>query len=69
MYKARIRQLEELYNNLNVKISSAESADPVDSARVTELKNQRQTVLNELTTLRRAQWDYDHETIHMDDDR
>lgn len=69
MYKARIRQLEESYNNLTAKISTAEKADPVDAAQLTELKNQRQTVLNDLSKLRRLQWDYDHETIHMDDDR
>lgn len=69
MYKARIRQLEESYSYLNIKISAAEQADQVNTTLVTDLKNQRQTVLNELSTLRRLQWDYDHETINMDDDR
>ena len=69
MYKARIRQLEELYNNLTVKISVVEKADPIDTVVLAELRNQRQTVLNELSKLRRLQWDYDHETVNMDDDR
>ena len=69
MYKARIRQLEESYNTLSFKITAAETADPVDTVQLAGLRNQRQIVLNELSTFRRLQWEHDHETINMDDDR
>ncbi len=70
MYKARIAHLTEAHRVLNKQIDDMERNHPhVEVATLAEMKKRKLLLKDEISKLTRQQWEYDHETIHGDDDR
>lgn len=69
MYENRIKHLEESHRILDHKIDMMEQNGNFDDIEISKLKKQRLQYRDELAKLRRLQYEYDHETIHWDDDR
>ena len=68
-YKNRIKILEEsrrLAEDQLFNLEKAGNADPKTLAKLREASIQYNT---ELKHMIRAQWDHDHETVDLDDDR
>lgn len=65
MYRDRIRTLEKLVEDQTTKISRLSKDDP----EYTTLIDSRSTNLQELSRLRRLQWEEDYERVRFDDDR
>ena len=68
-YTNRIKSLEEsrrLVENQIFLIEKSRSADP---KRLAELREASVKYNTELRQMIRAQWDHDHETVNLDDDR
>jgi hypothetical protein len=65
MYRDRIRNLEKLVEDQTNKISSLSKDNP----EYTTLIDSRSTNLQELSSLRKLQWEEDHERVRFDDDR
>lgn len=69
-YKQRIRELEALHRQIDTEIDIMEKNHPhVEEVKVQDMKKQRLQYRDELSRLRRLQWDHDHERVHLDDDR
>ena len=69
MYKQRIRNLENQHRDLDHQVDSLERTGVFDDMQIEKLKKERLHVLDELTRLRRLQYEQDHEVIDWDDDR
>lgn len=69
MYKARIAHLEEMHRSLDKRIDSMEKTGVFDDATMQTMKKQRLLLKDQIKDLQRRQWDHDHETINMEDDR
>lgn len=70
MYKAKIKQLEESHRVLNKQIDDMERNHPhVDVTTLADMKKRKLMIRDEIGRLNKLQWDYEHETIHGDDDR
>lgn len=68
MYKAKIKNLEELHRSLNKQIDEMERNHPhVEADKLTEMKKKKLLVKDEISRLNRLQWDHDHETVHGDE--
>lgn len=68
-YTSRINTLEESYRLADNQLFQLEKSGSKDIEKINKLSEAKAKYLNELRTLRRAQWDHDHETVHYDDDR
>ncbi len=69
-YKARIKHLEQLHEEINREIDKMEKNHPhVEEVRVHEMKKTRLAYRDELSRLRKMQWEEDHERVNLDDDR
>jgi len=62
MFNARIRQLESQLLNIDLKIKNS-------SGVALQLIKERNAILSELTTLRKSQWDEQHDRVDCDDER
>jgi hypothetical protein len=69
MYQNKIRELENTYRNLGDQIFNLEKSGVADAEQIKKLNNLKIDTLNELRSLRKLQWDYDHEYVKFDDDR
>lgn len=69
MYQHRIRNLENQHRDLDNQVDSLERTGVFDDVQIENLKKQRLRVLDELTQLRKRQYEQDHEIIDWDDDR
>ena len=67
-YKNRIKTLEESIRLLNDQIFHLEKAGSKDD-KLTQLKETKEKYTKEVRTMIRAQWDNDHNTVNLDDDR
>jgi hypothetical protein len=68
-YDDRIRQLERLHQDLDNKIDVMESHNQgTDEFKLQEMKKQRLAYRDELSRLRRLQWEQS-QTVDFDDDR
>ena len=65
MYRDRIRTLEKLVEDQTTKISSMSKDNP----EYTMLIDNRSTNLQELSRLRKLQWEEDYGRVRFDDDR
>lgn len=65
MYKDKIRNLERLVEDQTIKIDRLTKDNP----EYITLIDQRSTNMQELSRLRRLQWEEDHERVRFDDDR
>lgn len=70
MYENRIKHLEELHRVLDKKIDDLEKNHPhVEETKIHDMKKQRLLYRDEISRLRRLQWEEDHERVNFDDDR
>jgi uncharacterized protein YdcH (DUF465 family) len=69
VYENRIKHLEESHRVLDQKIDTLEKNGLFEDIKMQELKKQRLLFRDELAILRRKQWEHDHETVDLDDDR
>lgn len=69
-YKSRIKELEHSHRILNDEIDKMEKNHPhVEETKVHDMKKRRLQQLDELSKLRKLQWEEDHERVHFDDER
>lgn len=69
-YEARIKHLEQLHEEINQEIDKMEKNHPhVEETRVHDMKKKRLQYRDELSRLRKLQWEEDHERVEWDDDR
>jgi len=68
-YKQRIKTLEESHRLVENQIFQLEKSGSTDIEKIQKLKETKDKYFNELRTMNRAQWDYDHERVDLDDDR
>ena len=70
MYETKIKTLEEAHRILNDRIDFMQLKHPhVEEQKLQEMKKQKLVILDELSRLRRLQWEHDHEHIDLSDDR
>ena len=69
MYESRIKHLEEAHRILNKQIDGLEKTGSFSDDRMNYLKKQRLQFKDEITKLKKLQWEHDHETLNWDDDR
>jgi hypothetical protein len=68
-YRNRIKTLEESHRLVDNQLFQLEKSGSDDVEKIKNLKEAKEKYLNELRIMRRAQWDHDHETVDLDDDR
>jgi flagellar biosynthesis/type III secretory pathway chaperone len=68
-YTQRIKTLEESHRLVDNQLFHLEKSGSTDTKKLTELREAKAKYLKELSQMRRAQWDHDHETVQYDDDR
>jgi prefoldin subunit 5 len=68
-YKSRIKTLEESIRILDNQIFQLEKNGSTDTKRLTELKETKDKYNKELRLMIRAQWDNDHNSVDLSDDR
>lgn len=68
VYKARIKQLEEMHQALNKQIDDMERNHPhVQVEKLTEMKKKKLSLKDEISRLNKLQWEYDHERVDLGD--
>jgi hypothetical protein len=68
-YKSRIKTLEESVRLLDNQIFQLQKTVNTDTEKIKKLIETKDKYFIELRQMNRAQWDYDHETVNLDDDR
>jgi hypothetical protein len=68
-YKSRIKTLEESVRLLDNQIFQLEKNGSTDTKKLSELKETKEKYSKELRLMIRAQWDSDHNTVDLGDDR
>lgn len=68
-YSNRIKMLEESHRLVDNQLFQLEKSGSNDSDKIEKLREAKQKYLDELRLMRRAQWDHDHETVDLGDDR
>lgn len=70
VYRTRIKQLEEMHQALNKQIDEMERNHPhVAVDKLAEMKKKKLALKDEISRLTKLQWEHDHESVNMDDDR
>jgi len=68
-YTNRIKTLEESIRLLDNQIFQLEKEGSEDEKKLIQLKETKEKYTKEVRVMIRAQWDHDHETVNLDDDR
>ena len=68
-YTNRIKMLEESHSLVDNQLFQLEKSGSDDFEKIKKLREAKDKYLNELRHMRNAQWDHDHESIELDDDR
>jgi len=68
-YKSRIKTLEESHRVVENQIFQLEKAGNADPEKIKKLKEVKDKYFTELRLMNRAQWDYDHDRVDLNDDR
>lgn len=68
-YKNRIKTLEESVRLLDNQIFQLQKEGSADISKVKTLIETKDKYMSELRLMIRAQWDHDHETVDLNDDR
>ena len=68
-YKSRIKTLEESVRLLDNQIFQLQKSGNTDTEKIKKLTVTKDKYFTELRQMNRAQWDHDHETVNLDDDR
>lgn len=59
-----------MHQALNKQIDEMERNHPhVAIEKLTEMKKKKLSLKDEISRLNKLQWDHDHESVNMDDDR
>ena len=67
MYESRIKHLEEMHRVLDKQISDMLRNHPhVEESKVADMKKQKLQYKDEISRLRRLQWEHDHENVDYD---
>lgn len=69
MYKQRIAYLEESHRALDQQITKIVESGDFDDQKVSELKKKKLQLKDEISRLRRLDWEETHERVDFDDDR
>lgn len=69
MYENRIAHLEEAHQSLDKQIAGLEKTGKFDDNYINELKKKKLQLKDEISVLKRKQWEHDHESIDFDDER
>ena len=69
MYENRIAHLEEAHRVLDKRIDEMERNGNFVDTNLSELKKQRLQLKDEIARLTRLQWEHDHESLDLDDER
>ncbi len=68
-YKNRIKTLEESIRLLDNQIFQLEKNGSTDIKKISELKETKDKYFTDLRLMNRVQWDHDHNTVDLGDDR
>ena len=68
-YKHRIKTLEESHRLVENQIFQLEKSGSTDVGKLQKLKELKDKYFTELRLMNRAQWDHDHESVDLNDDR
>jgi DNA-directed RNA polymerase alpha subunit len=68
-YRSRIKTLEESVRMLDDQIFHLEKTGNTDPEKIKKLIETKDKYFSELRLMNRAQWDHDHETVDLGDDR
>lgn len=68
-YKQRIKTLEDSHRLVDDQLFQLEKSGSTDIKKIADLRIAKNKYLSELRMLNRAQWDHDHETVDLDDER
>jgi DNA-directed RNA polymerase alpha subunit len=68
-YRSRIKTLEESVRVLDNQIFQLEKAGNADPEKIKKLIETKDKYFSELRLMNRAQWDHDHDTVDLGDDR
>lgn len=69
MYQTRIAHLEEMHRALDKRIDTLERTGVFEDHTLQIMKKQRLALRDQIQQLQRRQWEQDHETLDMDDER
>ena len=68
-YKSRIKTLEESHRIVENQIFQLEKAGNPDLEKLRQLKEAKDKYFTELRLMNREQWDHDHDSVDLSDDR
>ena len=68
MYENRIRHLETMHNSLDKQIRGLESTGRFNDATMQTLKKQKLQLKDQISELKKKQWEHDHEYVKDDDE-
>lgn len=68
-YRQRINELHEKYSDLEKQIIALRKVEPRDNDLIFNLLRQQNEHMREIQRLTRLQWDIDHDTVEIDEDR
>lgn len=68
MYENRIKHLEEMHESLDRQIRGLESTGRFNDTTMTMLKKQKLSLKDQITELKKKQWEHDHEFVESDDE-
>ena len=69
MYKVRISHLEEAHRTLDKHITNLQDSGNFDDDKLSELKKKKLQLKDEISRLRRLDWEDKHERVDFDEDR
>jgi hypothetical protein len=69
MYEQRISFLEDTHRSLDQQIAKLVESGNFDDQKVSELKKKKLQLKDEISRLRRLDWEDKHERVDFDDDR
>lgn len=69
MYENRIALLEETHRLLDKQIADLQSSGDFDDQKLSELKKKKLQYKDEISKLRKLDWEEKHERVEFDDDR
>lgn len=68
MYENRIRHLEEMHAALDKQIRGLESTGRFTDDAMQTMKKQKLSLKDQISELKRKQWEHDHESVEIDDE-
>ena len=69
MYTQRITHLEEAHRRLDEQITEMQQSGKFDDDKLSDLKKKKLQLRDEISRLRRLDWEDKHERVEWDDER